>query len=149
MKINAEIRGNMLADSPLSSSFLHASIICGALTYCIGNARGMSYIKLGYIFDKTLAREDGAFDSKLTLLPWKISLAYKKALILCQANRFIDMTSASDGEVKLSIAGQGVFFLTEAERLGSFCQYINFLKGVSLPENRFKNITIRSNPNVY
>ncbi len=149
MAINGEITERLLGEAPTESSFLHLTIICSALKYCLGRSKGLSFIKLAYIFDKTILLDEGAFSSKVTLLPWNISSTYRTSLIMAEANGFIEINSKSSGEMSIGIKDSGLAFISEIEEVGAFSKYIRFLKRANIPENRFDFLTIRLSPDVH
>lgn len=149
MTIKVEIHSDLLSENPLESSYLHLTIICSALKYCLGRSKTMSFIKLAYIFDKTMALESGAFDSKLTLSPWRISLTYKKSLILSEAHDLVELNSKDAKEVRISITDKGLDFVNGVEGLEVFNKYLDYLRDINIAENRFNSMMIRSMPNVY
>ncbi|EHJ03306.1 hypothetical protein [Marinobacter manganoxydans] len=149
MAINGEITERFLGETPAESSFLHLTIVCGALKYCLGRSKGLSFIKLAYIFDKTILLDEGAFSSKVTLLPWNISSIYRTSLIMAEANGFIEINSKSSGEMSINLKGLGFEFISEIEKADAFSKYIRFLKLANIPENRFDFLTIRLSPDVH
>lgn len=143
MSIEIELNSRPLDNSPDNSTLTHFAIICGALRYCLGSARSMSFIKLAYIFDKTINLEENAFSSKVTLSAWNIDKDFKKSLILAEANGFLEFNSANKARVKISISDAGNEYLTSIEKNQVFTKYLKYLKDVKIPENRFNKITIR------
>lgn len=149
MIIDIEIHRDHLSQTPLDSRYLHLTILCGALKYCLGPAKKMSFIKLGYIFDKTIILEAGAFKSKLTLSAWSVGSTYKKALIFSEANNFIEITDNKSKGILINISENGDDFIRNIEKLDVFNEYIEYIKEINITESRFDDITIRPTKNVY
>lgn len=133
---------DFLDESYDDSSYLYLSIICGALKYCLGQASTMSFIKLGYIFDKAIHLEKNAFKSKSTLSTWNISSTFRKFLIMAFKNKFIEIIPKGP-ELKISLSPEGEEYISEIEALEVFLEHLDYLKNISLPENKFDNFSFR------
>ncbi|CAM3505368.1 hypothetical protein [Parendozoicomonas haliclonae] len=145
MSIEIQLKSHFLDSAPDNSTLTHLAIICGALKHCLGNAKTMSFIKLTYIFDKTINLKANAFSSKITLLPWTIDNDFKKSLIMAESNHFIELlTDKSSKEIKISLTDKGDIYLSSVETHHAFADYLEYLKEIKIPENRFENPIIRS-----
>lgn len=144
MNIEIELKSQFLDGAPENSTLTHLAIICGALTYCLGAANTMSFIKLAYIFEKTINLEENAFSSKITLSTWNIDNDFKRSLIMAESNQFIEMLIDKSGEMRLSIIEKGNLYLHALEKHGAFKNYLDYLKEIKISESRFNNIIIRS-----
>lgn len=149
MKIDIDFSDDLLDGMPTDSTFLHLTIICGALKHCLGTSKTMTFIKLAYIFDKTLNLEEGAFLSKITLSPWLISKVFKKSLIIAAANEYLELNAKEGKEIRISITSKGSYFIEKVERLNAFRAYLDYLKEIKLAENRFDNLKFRSEINAH
>ena len=144
MNIEIQLKSQFFDSAPENSSLTHLAVICGALTYCLGSAKAMSFIKLAYIFEKTINLEENAFSSKITLSPWNIDNDFKKSLILAESHNFIEMLIDSSGEIKISIVDKGRVYLTSVEHYDAFMDYLDYLKEIKISESRFNKPIIRS-----
>lgn len=144
MSIEIKLKSQFLDGAPENSTLTHLAIICGTLKYCLGNAKKMSFIKLGYIFDKTINLEKNAFSSKITLSPWNIDYDFKKSLILAQSIEFIELLTDNSKEAKISITTKGDIYISSVEHHQVFKNYLDYLKEINIPENRFNNPIFRS-----
>ena len=149
MTIDISIQSEFLDDTPNNSMFLHLTIICGALKFCLGQSKKMSFIKLAYIFDKTINLESGAFSSKITLSPWLIGADFKKSLVISEAHEYIEFHSKDGKGIKISISSKGEEYISNIEGLNIFQNYLDYLREIKLAENRFESPTIRCETNVY
>jgi len=144
MSIEIQLNPSFLDGSPSNSTLIHLAIICGALKYCLGNAKTMSFIKLAYIFDKAINLEENAFSSKITLSSWNIDNDFKKSLIIAESNRFIDLLTDNSKEIKISLTDKGDIYISSVETHQTFKNYLDYLKKIKISENRFNNLIIRS-----
>nr|WP_324259396.1 hypothetical protein [Cellvibrio fontiphilus] len=144
MNIEIQLKSHFFDTAPENSTLTHLAIICGGLTYCLGGAKVMSFIKLAYIFEKTIRLEKNAFSSKITLSSWNIDNDFKKSLILAESNRFIEMLIDSSGEIKISITDSGKAYLNSVEQHDAFKSYLDYLKEIKISESRFKKPIIRN-----
>tara|TARA_R110001583_G_scaffold59030_1_gene175667 strand:- start:2415 stop:2852 length:438 start_codon:yes stop_codon:yes gene_type:complete len=145
MSIEIQLKSQFLDSAPDNSTLTHLAIICGALKYCLGNAKVMSFIKLAYIFDKTINLEANAFASKITLSSWNIDNDFKKSLIMAESNGFIEfLIDKSSKEIRMSLTDKGDVYLSSVETHQAFANYLEYLKEIKIPENRFDNPIIRS-----
>ncbi len=144
MSITIQLKSEFLDSAPDNSTLTHLAIICGALKYCLGGAKTMSFIKLAYIFDKTLNLEANAFASKITLSSWNISRDFKKSLIMAESNELIELLTDSSKEIRISLAGSGEAYLNFVETNEAFVSYLDYLKEIRISENRFDSLIIRS-----
>ncbi len=145
MTIEIKLKNTFLDSAPDNSTFTHFAIICGALKYCLGQAKYMSFIKLAYIFDKTINLENNAFSSKLTLSSWSVDSDFKKSLIMAESNKFVKFTvDKQSNKIRLSLGENGDSYLRSLENARAFSVYIEYLKEIKIPENRFDNLIIRS-----
>ncbi|RBP84312.1 hypothetical protein EBI01_05905 [Marinomonas rhizomae] len=145
MSIDIQLKPQFLDSAPDNSTLTHLAIICGALKYCLGSAKTMSFIKLTYIFDKTLNLEANAFSSKITLSSWNIDNDFKKSLIMAESNGFIELlTDKASKEIRISPTDKGDIYLSSVETHQAFVNYLEYLKEIKIPENRFNNLIIRS-----
>ena len=89
----------------------------------------MSFIKLSYIFDKTINLETNAFSSKITLSSWNIDNDFKKSLIMASSNEFIELvTDKSSGRIVISLTDKGDIYLSSVETYQAFVNYLEYLK---------------------
>ena len=144
MSIEIQLKSHLLDIAPENSTLTHLSIICGALKYCLGSAKTMSFIKLGYIFDKSINLKENAFSSKITLSPWNIDYDFKQSLILAQSIEFIELHTDNSKEVKISLTSKGETYLSSVDQHEAFKNYQDYLKEIKIPENRFNNPILRS-----
>ncbi len=144
MNIEVELKSKFLDSAPDNSTLAHFVIICGALKHCLGSASTMSFIKLAYIFDKTINLEANAFASKITLSSWNIDNDFKKSLIMAESNDFIELLVDSSKEIRISLTDKGDIYLSSVEIYQVFANYLEYLKEIKIPENRFDNPIIRS-----
>jgi hypothetical protein len=145
MSIEIRLKSQFLDSAPGNSTLTHLAIICGALKYCLGSAKSISFIKLVYIFDKTINLEANAFSSKITLAPWNIDNDFKKSLIMAEFNDYIELIpDKSTKELRIFLTEKGEVYLSSIETNKVFSRYFEYLKEVRIPENRFHNPTIRS-----
>lgn len=143
MSVDIFLPSEFLDDSPSDSQYLHFTIICGALKFCLGTSKAMSFTKLAYIFDKTMRLEDGAFNSKMTLSPWLISSDFKKSLIIAESLKFIELNVDSKNSVRTSNLINGDEFINEIENIGVFKAYIDYLLNAKVSEVSFESPVIR------
>jgi len=145
MSIEIELNPKFLDSAPDNSALTHLAIICGALKHCLGSAKTMSFIKLAYIFDKTINLEANAFSSKITLSSWNIDSDFKKSLIMAEYSEFIELlTDKASKEIRMSLTDKGDIYLSSVETHQAFENYLEYLKEIKIPENRFNNLIIRS-----
>lgn len=144
MSIEIQLKNRFLDSAPDNSTLAHLTILCGALKYCLGSAKKMSFIKLAYIFDKTINLEENAFSSKITLSTWNVDSDFKKSLIIAESNGLVNFFIDSNKKVRISLASKGVLYLGYIEDNNIFINYINYLKEINISENRFDNLVIRS-----
>ncbi|WP_028302370.1 hypothetical protein [Oceanospirillum beijerinckii] len=145
MSIEIQLKSRFLDCAPDNSTLTHLAIMCGALKYCLGSAKTMSFIKMAYIFDKTINLEANAFSSKITLSSWNIDNDFKKSLIMAESNGFIELiVDKSSKGVRISLTDKGDMYLGLVEGHKAFSNYLEYLKEVKIPENRFDNPIIRS-----
>ncbi len=144
MNIEIQLKSQFFDGAPENSTLTHLAIICGALTHCLGSAKAMSFIKLAYIFEKTLKLEKNAFSSKITLSTWNIDNDFKKSLILAESNEFIELLIDSSGEIKISVIDKGRTYLNSVEQHDAFKSYLDYLKEINISESRFKKPIIRN-----
>ncbi|BCD99660.1 hypothetical protein [Marinagarivorans cellulosilyticus] len=145
MSIEIQLKPQFLDSAPDNSTLTHLAIICGALKHCLGSATTMSFIKLAYIFDKTINLEANAFSSKITLSSWNIDNDFKKSLIMAESNEFIELLiDKTSKEMKISLTDKGDIYLISVEKHQAFTNYLEYLKDIKIPENRFNNPIIRS-----
>lgn len=145
MSIEIRLNSTFLDSAPDNSTLTHLAIICGALKHCLGGAKAMSFIKLSYIFDKTINLETNAFSSKITLSSWNIDNDFKKSLIMASSNEFIELvTDKSSGRIVISLTDKGDIYLSSVETYQAFVNYLEYLKEIRISENRFDNPIIRS-----
>lgn len=144
MSIEIQLKSQFLDSAPDNSTLIHMTVICGALKYCLGSARTMSFIKLAYIFDKTISLEANAFSSKITLSSWNIDSDFKRSLIMADSNEFIELLTDKSKELRMSLTDKGEMYLESVEAHKAFVKYLEYLKETKIPENRFDNPVIRS-----
>jgi len=144
MNIEIQLNPQFLDSAPDNSTLTHFAIICGALKHCLGNAKTMSFIKLAYIFDKARNLEANAFASKITLSSWNIDNDFKKSLIMAEYNDFIELLIDNSKEIRISLTDKGGIYLRSLETHQAFVNYLEYLKKIKIPENRFDNPVIRS-----
>ncbi len=144
MNIEIQLKSQFLDSAPDNSTLTHLAIICGALKHCLGSAKTMSFIKLAYIFDKAINLEANAFASKITLSPWNIDNDFKKSLIMAESIGFIELLTDKSKEIRISLIDKGEIYLSSVETHQAFESYLDYLKEIKIPENRFDNPIIRS-----
>lgn len=145
MSIEINLGSQFLDGAPDNSTITQIAIICGALKYCLGGAKTMSFIKLAYIFDKAINLEVNAFKSKTTLSPWNIDNDFKRSLIIAESNNYIEiLPDKSSSGVRISLSDKGDVYLSSVETHRAFVNYLGYLKEIKIPENRFENPIIRS-----
>ncbi len=144
MTIEIQLESTFLDSAPDNSSFTHLTIICGALKYCLGSAKTMSFIKLAYIFDNTLKLEKYAFSSKITLSSWNIDSDFKRSLILAEFNKYIELLPDKSNELRVNLTDEGSAYLFSVEKHEAFKNYLHYLMDIKIPENRFQEPIIRS-----
>lgn len=145
MKINIELSKDTIDGVPTDSLMLQIAIVCAALKYALGSAKTMSFIKLAYLFDKTIDNATEASISRLALTPWVISKKYKNALLVSESYGYVELLAKSGKELRISLTDKGSDFLLEVERLRAFEKYVAFLKASKgLTESRFNSIKLRS-----
>jgi hypothetical protein len=147
MKIDISLQSDFLDDTPNNSAYLHLAIITGALKYCLGQSKSMSFSKLAYIFDKAINKEAGAFKSKITLSPWIISSDFKKSLLIAEAHNYIELNPSPSNEIKINNSQDGDEYIAKIENLNIFEDYIEYLKKSKITEARFVRPVIRSELN--
>ena len=143
MSIEIQLKSQFLDSAPDNSTLTHLVVICGALKYCLGTSKAMSFIKLSYIFDKAINLESNAFSSKITLSSWNIDNDFKKSLIMAENNGFIEISINTSNEIRISLTDKGDIYLCSVEVNQAFLNYLEYLKEVIIPESRFDNPLIR------
>ena len=143
MDININLDTDLTVNSPSNFFHLHLMILCGALKYCLGRSNSMSYIKLSYIFENTIALKWDAFKSKLTIRPWRIDGYFRDSIIKAESMGYIQFKQDAKTGLKISNTILGDTYLIEIESLGAFSSYKSYLNKISLNENRLVKPIIR------
>jgi len=144
MSMEIQLKPQFLDSAPDNSTLTHLAIMCCALKHCLGSAKTMSFIKLAYIFDKAINLEANAFASKITLSSWNIDNDFKKSLIMAESNGFIELLVDKSKGIRISLTDKGNIYLGSVETHQAFLNYLEYLKEIKIPENRFDNPIIRS-----
>jgi len=141
--ININLDEDLVSNSPSNSFHLHLVILCGALKYCLGRSNSMSYIKLSYIFENTIALKSDAFKSKLTFRPWRIDGYFRDSIIKAESMGYIKFIQDAKMGIKISNTTLGNSYLSEIEVLNTFSSYRNYLNKITLNENKLAKPIIR------
>lgn len=133
---------------PDSFYVIHLFILCAALKYCLGASKAMSFKKLSYIFDNVLKKDKKSLILKKTLLPWDVEGAFRKTLLLANAESYVEMLS-KESMLNVVLTDEGEKFVAEVESKGQLSSYLNLIKIINKKETEFSDFIIGCSLNEY
>lgn len=133
---------------PDSFYVIHLFILCAALKYCLGASKTMSFRKLSYIFDNVLKKDKKSLSLKKTLLPWDVEGAFRKSLLLANAESYIEMLS-KDSMLNVVLTDEGEEFIAKIESKGQLSSYLKLIKTINRKETEFSDFRIGCALNEY